>query len=96
MIIYPLDLADRLYELLKAKTLAGGYVVTKQHRKTVIEAELLLRQLFSMNNPYKTKKPLEDNKVVEVVKVVEYNQDMTIDEYSMNVARAIEKEHGIK
>lgn len=48
MIIYPLDLADRLYELLKAKTLAGGYVVTKQHRKTVIEAELLLRKLFEI------------------------------------------------
>jgi hypothetical protein len=24
----------------------GGYVVKKQHRQTVIEAELLLRELF--------------------------------------------------
>lgn len=96
MIIDPIDLADRLKKLLKAKNTNETYVVRKQHKKTVVEAEILLRQLFSMNNPYKTKKPLEDNKVVEVVKVVEYNQDMTIDEYSMNVARAIEKEHGIK
>lgn len=96
MIIDPIDLADRLANLLKAKNQNETYVVRKQHRVAVVEAEILLRQLFSMNNPYKTKKPLENNKVVEVVKVVEYNQDMTIDEYSMNVARAIEKEHGIK
>ena len=46
MIIDPIDLADRLYELLQAKLPNGGYVVKKQHRETVIEAELLLRSLF--------------------------------------------------
>jgi len=46
MITYPPDLADRLAELLKAKTPNGSYVVKKQHRQTVIEAEILLRSLF--------------------------------------------------
>jgi len=46
MIIDPIDLADRLYELLKARNANGGYVVKKQHRDTVIEAEILLRELF--------------------------------------------------
>jgi len=46
MIIDPVDLADRLYELLQAKNTNGGYVVKKQHRQTVIEAEILLRSLF--------------------------------------------------
>jgi hypothetical protein len=46
MIIDPIDLADRLYELLKARNDNGGYVVRKQHRETVIQAELLLRKLF--------------------------------------------------
>ena len=46
MITYPPDLADRLAELLKAKNPNGGYVVTKQHRQTVLEAEILLRSLF--------------------------------------------------
>ena len=46
MITDPIDLADRLYELLQAKMPNGGYVVKKQHRQTVIEAELLLRELF--------------------------------------------------
>jgi hypothetical protein len=46
MIIDPIDLADRLYELLQARMSNGGYVVKKQHRDTVIEAELLLRELF--------------------------------------------------
>jgi hypothetical protein len=46
MIIDPIDLADRLYELLQARMPNGGYVVKKQHRDTVIEAELLLRELF--------------------------------------------------
>jgi hypothetical protein len=46
MIIDPIDLADRLYELLQARMPNGGYVVRKQHRDTVIEAELLLRELF--------------------------------------------------
>jgi hypothetical protein len=46
MIIDPVDLADRLYELLQARMPNGGYVVKKQHRQTVIEAELLLRELF--------------------------------------------------
>jgi hypothetical protein len=46
MIIDPIDLADRLYELLQAKNTNGGYVVKKQHRQTVLEAEILLRELF--------------------------------------------------
>jgi len=46
MIIDPVDLADRLYELLQARNANGGYVVKKQHRQTVIEAEHLLRELF--------------------------------------------------
>jgi hypothetical protein len=46
MIIDPIDLADRLYELLQARMPNGGYVVKKQHRDTVIMAELLLRELF--------------------------------------------------
>ena len=46
MIIDPIDLADRLYELLQARMSNGGYVVKKQHRQTVIEAEILLRELF--------------------------------------------------
>jgi hypothetical protein len=46
MIIDPIDLADRLYELLQAKSANGGYVVKKQHRETVIMAENLLRELF--------------------------------------------------
>ena len=46
MITDPIDLADRLYELLQARMPNGVYVVKKQHRDTVIEAELLLRELF--------------------------------------------------
>jgi hypothetical protein len=46
VIIDPVDLADRLYELLQAKMPNGGYVVKKQHRETVIMAEHLLRELF--------------------------------------------------
>jgi hypothetical protein len=46
MIIDPIDLADRLYELLQARMPNGGYVVKKQHRETVIMAEHLLRELF--------------------------------------------------
>jgi len=46
MIIDPLDLADTLYELMQARMPNSGYVVKKQHRDTVIEAELLLRELF--------------------------------------------------
>jgi hypothetical protein len=46
MIIDPVDLADRLYELLQAKNTNGGYVVKKQHRETVLMAEHLLRELF--------------------------------------------------
>jgi hypothetical protein len=46
MIIDPIDLADRLYDLLKAKMPNGSWVVKKDHRETVIKAELLLRKLF--------------------------------------------------
>ena len=46
MITDPIDLADRLYELLQARMPNGSFVVKKQHRDTVIEAELLLRELF--------------------------------------------------
>lgn len=47
MIIDPIDLADRLAELLKAKMPNGSSVVKKQHRITVIQAEILLRELFN-------------------------------------------------
>lgn len=47
MIIDPIDLADRLAELLKAKNQNDTYVVRKQHRMTVIQAEILLRELFN-------------------------------------------------
>jgi hypothetical protein len=46
MITDPIDLADRLYELLQARMPNGSFVVKKQHRHTVIEAEILLRSLF--------------------------------------------------
>jgi hypothetical protein len=46
MIIDPVDLADRLAELLQAKTPNGSYVVKKQHRQTILEAEILIRSLF--------------------------------------------------
>lgn len=46
MIIDPIDLADRLKELLYAKMPNGSHVVKKQHRETVIQAEILLRSLF--------------------------------------------------
>ncbi len=46
MIIDPIDLADKLAELLKAKNKNDTYVVRKQHRMTVIQAEILLRSLF--------------------------------------------------
>jgi len=46
MITDPIDLADRLYELLQARMPNGSFVVKKQHRNTVIEAEILLRSLF--------------------------------------------------
>jgi len=46
MITDPIDLADRLYELLQARMPNGSFVVKKQHRDTVIEAEILLRSLF--------------------------------------------------
>ena len=47
MIIDPIDLADRLAELLQAKMPNGSFVVKKQHRNTVIQAEILLRELFN-------------------------------------------------
>ena len=46
MILDPIDLADRLKELLQARLPNGGYVVKKQHRIAVIQAEILLRSLF--------------------------------------------------
>lgn len=46
MITYPPDLADRLAQLLQAKTPNGSYVVKKQHRQTILEAEILIRSLF--------------------------------------------------
>ena len=47
MIIDPIDLADRLAELLQARMPNGSFVVKKQHRNTVIQAEILLRELFN-------------------------------------------------
>jgi hypothetical protein len=46
MITDPIDLADRLNNLLEAKMPNGSFVVKKQHRIAVIEAEILLRSLF--------------------------------------------------
>ena len=46
MIIDPIDLADKLQELLNAKMPNGSFVVKKQHRITVAKAEILLRSLF--------------------------------------------------
>lgn len=46
MITDPIDLADRLYDLLQAKMPNGSFVVKKQHRVAVVEAEILLRSLF--------------------------------------------------
>lgn len=46
MITDPIDLADRLVKLLNEKMPNGSFVVKKQHRQTVIEAEILLRSLF--------------------------------------------------
>lgn len=46
MIIDPIDLADRLSELLNEKMPNGSFVVKKQHRITVLQAEILLRSLF--------------------------------------------------
>jgi hypothetical protein len=45
-IIYPPELADKLSELLKAKNANGGYVLRKEHRITVLQVEILLRNLF--------------------------------------------------
>jgi hypothetical protein len=50
MIIDPVSLADNLQNLLNAKNANGGYVLRKENRVTVIQAELLLRQLFRNNN----------------------------------------------
>jgi len=49
MIIEPITLADELKNLLNAKNANGGYVLRKENRLTVIQAELLLRQLFKHN-----------------------------------------------
>lgn len=46
MITDPIDLADRLADLLNEKMPNGSFVVKKQHRQTVLEAEILLRNLF--------------------------------------------------
>lgn len=46
MIIYPPDLADKLSELLKAKMPNGSWILKKDHRVAVIQAEILLRELF--------------------------------------------------
>jgi hypothetical protein len=49
MIIEPITLADELKNLLNAKNANGGYVLRKENRIAVIQAELLLRQLFKHN-----------------------------------------------
>jgi hypothetical protein len=49
MIIEPITLADELKNLLNAKNANGGYVLRKENRMAVIQAELLLRQLFKHN-----------------------------------------------
>jgi hypothetical protein len=50
MIIDPVSLADDLQNLLNAKNANGGYVLRKENRIAVIQAEFLLRQLFRNNN----------------------------------------------
>jgi hypothetical protein len=49
MIIEPITLADELKNLLNAKNANGGYVLRKENRLPVIQAELLLRELFKHN-----------------------------------------------
>jgi hypothetical protein len=49
MIIEPITLADELQTLLNAKNPNGGYVLRKENRLPVIQAEFLLRQLFKHN-----------------------------------------------
>jgi integrase len=69
MIIDPIDLADRLAELLKAKNQNETYVVRKQHRKTVVEAEILLRGLFEFpKKVYIKPEPLTDDEVEEIIR----------------------------
>lgn len=46
--IYPevhKEVADALAELLKAKMPNGSYVIKKDHRITVLKAEILLRRM---------------------------------------------------
>jgi len=41
----PQEIADALAELLKAKMPNGSYVIKKDHRITVLKAEILLRRM---------------------------------------------------
>jgi hypothetical protein len=41
----PEQIADQLLQLLKAKMPNGSFVVKKEHRITVIKAEILLRKM---------------------------------------------------
>lgn len=41
----PEKIADELMELLKAKMSNGSYILKKNHRITVIKAEILLRKI---------------------------------------------------
>lgn len=41
----PEEVANELAELLKAKMPNGSFVVKKQHRITVLKAEILLRRM---------------------------------------------------
>lgn len=92
MIIDPIDLADRLAELLKAKNQNETYVVRKQHRKTVVEAEILLRSLFGAPI-YAKKKPLSNEEVMKLIA-----EKLHYSEYKkgFELVREIEERHSIK
>ena len=45
-VIDPIDIADGLHDLLNEKLGNGAFVVKKQHRETVIYAEMILRNFF--------------------------------------------------
>ena len=92
MIIDPIDLADSLALLLKAKNANETYVVRKQHRVAVVQAEILLRELFGLHNPYKRKKPLSNEKILKIAANMFHYTEY---KHSIDFARAIEKEHGI-
>jgi hypothetical protein len=45
-VVDPIEIADELHTLLNARMPNGSFVVKKQHRETVIYAEMILRKFF--------------------------------------------------